>query len=416
MKILFINNIHYHRGGAETVYFNTAEVFKSHGHDVTFFSRKDSKSIKCEEDQFFAENYKARKGIWGKIIALFYSFYNFNAAKRVDILLQKEKFDIANIHLMWGGLSPSILKVLRKHNVPIVHTIHDYRIVCPTYTFRKPNGEICESCSKFNTLPCIVNRCSKNSIIESVILAMEFVFRNTLFPPEKLIDGFIYVSYFSKNKHIQCNKQLDNAKCCVIYNMVMPLEKQAIEQEFSERYFLFSGRLSKEKGLPTLIEAFEKLPHIPLYIAGDGPLRNYIEDYIKDKKITNIKLLGFLSAVDMQRINANAKCLVVPSECYENNPMVILESYFNSVPVIGASIGGIPEIIINSKTGYLFEVGNVNELIHMVEKMNKLNQQEWLNLSKYCLSFAQQKFTSEQQYIKILNFYQEVIRSYKPNK
>lgn len=143
MKVLLIDNFHYRRGGAEVVYLNTADMLLEHGHEVVFFSQKWDENIETKDSKYFPTGYSVRSvGVLNKLKCIRNYFYNTDAAVSLENLIKTEKPDIAHIHLFWGGLSPSIYRMLKRHNIPIVHSVHDYRMVCPGYAFKNGKDEI----------------------------------------------------------------------------------------------------------------------------------------------------------------------------------------------------------------------------------------------------------------------------------
>ncbi|RJR10592.1 hypothetical protein C4588_03060 [Candidatus Parcubacteria bacterium] len=189
MKILQINNFHFRRGGSEAVYFNTAELLRRKGHEVIFFSSQNAENVPCAQSKYFVSNINdipRWKGLQNY-------FYNREAKVKLRKLIADEKPDIAHVHLFWGNISPSIFSVLKKHNIPLIHTAHDYRIVCPAYTFTDINGNVCEKCKGKHFFYCAVRRCSKGKFLESLIMASEMYFRNAFFPPGCPPSTLIYI-------------------------------------------------------------------------------------------------------------------------------------------------------------------------------------------------------------------------------
>ena len=187
MKVLLINNCHWRRGGSESVYFETAELLLKAGHEVVFLSFEDEKNIHTGQTEYFVK----RGNILKNMITY---FSNWEAAKVVEEVVKKEKPDIAHTHLMWGGMTAAIIPVLHNYGVPVVHTAHDYRMVCPAYTFRNGRGEVCEKCKGGHFNECIKNRCGKSSLTQSLLMAAEMKYRNYRWHPAKELDGIIYVS------------------------------------------------------------------------------------------------------------------------------------------------------------------------------------------------------------------------------
>jgi glycosyltransferase involved in cell wall biosynthesis len=407
MKILQVNNCHFKRGGADIVYFNTIEMLQKKGHQVFNFSINDKKNEISEFSKYFVpKKVNVLSSLWNKVQNISSYFKNIEAAKNIEKLILEEKPDIAHIHLFYGGLTPSILKVLKTYKIPVIHSVHDYRIVCPAYTFLNSKGEICESCGSNSYFMAIKNRCSKGSFLQSVVLAMEMYYRNIFFDASKFIDGFIYVSGFAKIKHYQFKPILAKLPALVLFNNSV---SAVVNKGANKGYFLFFGRISHEKGVKTLIEVFKELNDFELYIVGTGPEFEFLNDYVVDNKIYNISFLGYKSGSDLMNLISEAYFVIVPSEWYENNPMTIIESYSLGTPVIGSNIGGIPEILIDGKTGFLFESGNKQELKDRICKSKDLKGGEYVNFCNNASEFAKSNFDDEKYYQRLIKFYHEII-------
>lgn len=403
MKVLLINNFHYRRGGSETIYLETGKMLEIHGHQVIYFSFWDELNIHCNQSKYFP------KRSVNTIIGGINYFYNRSAQKKLEELIQDEKPDIAHIHLLWGGLTGSIFKVLKKYNIPIVHTTHDQRMICPAYIFRNGFDEICEKCKPDRYYMCIANKCSKKNRILSLIMTTEMYFRNTFVNPIKHIDGFIFVSKFSESKHLEFNTRFLHTNRLQLYNFTEGEDKCIIRKG---NYYLYYGRLSEEKGLYTLVNTFKTKKNLSLYIVGTGPLEEPLRNLIRDDRINNITLLGFKSGEELFNLIQNSKCVVVPSECYENNPMTVIESYSYSTPVIGAHIGGIPEIVIHNETGYTFESGNIESLSYALDNFESLSDEKYDLFSQNAYNFYCANFHKDKYYDKLINFYSQIIKSY----
>lgn len=408
MKILLINNRHFYGGGTETVYFNTAELLRKAGHEVVFFSVMRENNLPSEQDEYFVKQ-------GGKLSRLKKYFYNKDAADQISKLIEAERPDIAHVHLLWGGLSPSILVALKRYRIPIVHTVHEYRMVCPAYLLKDGKGRQCERCNGGKFYQCLQHKCSKGSFTESLFMTMEIYFRNRYFYPIHLIDGFIFVSNFTRNKHIEFNPDFSNVTSEVIYNCPNEIinESKTLVSDSYNSYYLYYGRLSVEKGVNTLIRAFEKYPQLKLRIVGTGPLDDEIKRLCVDKGLNNVELLGFRSGKDLFDIVAQAKYVCVPSECYENNPMTVVEAYSLGVPVIGAGIGGTAEIVRDGETGLTFESGNVDSLIDVIGKSDKISKEEYMKQREVAHEFSVKNFSRESHISKLLDFYNLVINKVK---
>ncbi|MDE5607781.1 MAG: glycosyltransferase family 4 protein [Muribaculaceae bacterium] len=412
MKVLSIDVYHYLRGGAETVFLNTSQLLEEHGHHVSRFALKWDENMPTPYSRYFPESKDTRKGPFRAIKNIVTYFYHFEAAGKLEQLIRDERPDIAHIHLIWGQLTPSILRVLRRHKIPVVLTAHDYRIVCPAYAFRNGKGEICEKCHGTNFLHCIGGNCCRGSKPLSAMMAAEQYFRNTFFHPAKYLDGIIYVSDFCRDKHEQYMPRLRDIPSMRLYNMAMNILPEPAPRA-SDPYYLYLGRLSQEKGIETLIDAFARMPQLKVRIAGRGPMEAALKEKTAGLGLTNIEFLGFKSGTELEQLTAGAKALIVPSRWYENNPMTIIEAYSAGTPAIGASIGGIPEIIIDGHTGFRFESGDVDSLVNAVEKMESLDPEQYSRMQREALDFATENFSLEKYYPRLIGFYQRVIDAVK---
>lgn len=409
MKILLINNFHYRKGGSEAVYFNMARTFAQQGHQVIFFSCTAPQNEACDNSEYFVTPNNSLPLIKGAI----HYIYNREAQKSLERLIQKERPDIAHIHLFWGGLSTSILDTLKKHGVPVVHTAHDYRMVCPAYTFRRADGTICEECKGGKYYNCTRHRCSRNSLIHSLLMTAEMYLRNYWHKALRKIDGIVFVSRFASEKHLDFMPQLAATKSIVSYNTVSPLEEKFISAQRGE-YYLFFGRLSYEKGIKTLIEAFTELKGPKLKIVGTGPEEEALKRYVSEQGAEqSIEFVGYRKGDELKELIRDASFVVVPSEWYENNPMTIIEAYTAGVPVIGARIGGIPEIVLEGETGYLFWSGNVSDLKEAICKAESVSAEQYNSMSQAARKFAADNFSEETSYNNIINLYNSILKDYE---
>lgn len=401
MKVLLINNCFWRRGGSEAVYFNTADMLMAAGHEVVFLGLDDPQNIKTGQKEYFVKRGNALKNM----IAY---FSNKDAAKAVEEIVKRENPDIAHAHLLWGGMTASIIPVLHKHGVPLVHTAHDYRMVCPAYTFRNGKGEVCEQCKGGKYWQCTKNRCSKGSMVQSLLMTLEMIYRNKKWHPAKNIDGIIYVSKFAKKKHEEIDPRFVNSNSTVLYNFTKIGEEYPVKEK-DEGYYLYYGRLSGEKGVATLTEAFAKHPELKLKVVGTGP----IEEDLKKKQYSNVEFLGYKTGEGLYNIVRNARFVCVPSEWYENNPMTIVEAYSMGVPVIGARIGGIPEIVEEGKTGFLFESGNVESLDYAICESRKVRNDKYAQMKRYAYDFSMEHFNAQTYPERLVAFYEEVMKDFK---
>lgn len=406
MKVLQINNVHYRRGGADAVYLNTAELLQQHGNEVVFFNMVRKGNLPCKDEKYWVSSLDSRpSGIKSKFIELRNVFDNPEASRKIEELIVAEKPDIAHIHLFWGmGISPSISSVLRKYHIPLVHTAHDYHLICPVALLMDSKGQICEACKGKHFYKAMLKGCSHNGRIITCIKVAEQYYHNLKYNPIDVLQGIIYVSSFSRDKHLEYMPSLAKVQSTILYNFNTV---GAFDRKESGDYYLYYGRLSQEKGLFTLLNGFKQNPSLKLKIVGAGPLEKVLKQVLPD----NVDILGPKYGDELFEIVKGAKFVCVPSECYENNPMTIVESFSRGVPVIGSHLGGITEIIRDGETGFLFEHKNVASLCGCLKKAQELNKRDYEEMCAKAYRFALDNFNSDQHYAKLMAFYNTVLSS-----
>jgi glycosyltransferase involved in cell wall biosynthesis len=405
MNILQINTCHYPRGGSETVYFNTSQILKEHGHNVGYFSAKNHRNLETEFERFFIPFVNIRElSIVEKIEQIPDYLYNRTAIRNLEDLLKYFKPDIAHVHLFYGVLSVSILKTLKKHKIPVVHTVHDYRLLCPAKTFMTIHNQICESCRGKKYFNCLKKGCSEGKISQSGLLMLEAYYWRFFVDPLDYIDHVIFVSKFIQQKHIEFDSRYKE-KNSHLYNFTFTQENSATSTKGD--YFFFYGRLSPEKGLKVLLETFAQT-NSKLKIAGSGPLKDYVLSFAN--RNSNIEYLGFQTGDTLKSLIKNSSFVIVPSIWYENNPMTVIEAFSFGKPVIGAEIGGIPELIQHGKNGYLFTQNDRTSLQNIIEKASQISNEEYRQFSMDSVRFANEHFDPEKHYTELINIYQNTIQ------
>lgn len=281
--------------------------------------------------------------------------YSFEASRRLRALLSEFKPDVAHAHCIYHHLSPSVLWTLRRANIPVVLTAHDLKVLCPAYKMLNSLG-ICERCKNHSVFNAVRYKCVHGSRTVSALVAIEAALHRTLKTYEKTVDMIVAPSQFFVDKFLEWG--WSDKKIRLVRNFVD--ERDApIRQEHGD-YFLYFGRLSIEKGVGTLLTAARDAG-IRLFIAGTGPEEKRLRELATTLR-ANVEFLGFRTGDDLRRIVQGALAVVLPSEWYENNPMSVLEAFSLERPVVGARIGGIPELVVEGSTGLLFESGNVADL------------------------------------------------------
>ena len=403
MKILQINKHHFVKGGADRVYFNTGNLLEKNGHEVIYFSTSHPGNLDCSNSELFVPFVENReRGFISNIFNTFNYLYNKNVIRNLDKLIEIYHPDVAHLHLIYGEMSGSVLKSLKSHKIPVVQSIHDYRLLCPANAFIDSDYLICERCRNKAFYQCATRRCKDKNLFYSSVLALEAYFRKYCIDPVNYIDHFIFVSRFSREKHIEYDRRF-SGKSSQVYNFTDICGGEL--EPHKGNYLLYYGRLSREKGLELLLKTAENLK-VNLKIAGTGPMEEAVLGYAGRNK--NIEYMGYKYGRDLDNLIKGSSFVVVPSECYENNPMTIIESYSYGIPVIGSRLGGIPEILIDNNTGFLFEPRNADDLASVIKKALQLDQRQYDELSANALRFAEQNFSSATHYMKLMEVYSGV--------
>lgn len=356
MKILFANKFFHLNGGSETVFFQERNFLLEKAYNIIDLSMADKKNLFSPFTDFFVPNinYQNNSGMMNKILKARSFIHSSIAVKNIEALIVKEKPSIAHLHNIYHQLTPSIIPLLKKYGVKVVLTLHDYKLVCPSYLALK-NEKICEECKGHHFWKPFTTNC-QNSYSQGLLLSVEAMFHKWKGSYND-VDLFLSPSQFMAD---QISQRVPPEKIQVLHNGIDVEEYQPVYS--GHGYGLYFGRLSKEKGIETLLKAHNNLPNsFPLKIVGTGPLENDLR-----KEYLNVEFLGYKSGEELNKLIANASFVVVPSEWYENCSMVVLESMAFGKPVIGSRIGGIPEQIEEGKTGFLFERGNVEELTEKI--------------------------------------------------
>ena len=406
MKVLLVNKFHWMKGGSETYYFELGKLLEEHGHEVAYFSMENEKNIKTGNKEYFVKASDMNSKDVTKALSVIYSKEN---KKVMEKALDEFKPDIVHVNNFQRQLTASVIDAAKERNIPVVFTAHDVQAICPAILMMDPQRNICEDCMGGKYINCIKKKCIKNSMLKSVLGAIEgSYYRNTKVYTNK-IDFVLPPSEFYMNKLIKDGIPKD--KITYIHNFI---DVDAFDVKTEDKgYALYFGRLSREKGIINLINAFSKLEKGTLYIAGDGPERAEVEEVIKENKLEKrVKLLGFLNKDEMKETVRKCKFVVVPSIWYENCPYSVIETLCTGKPVIGANIGGIPELVKNNKNGFIYKYDDVDAL---AEKMKTLFEDDKLvkKFSKQAKEIAKEQYSKENYYKKIMKIYDKVLKEVK---
>jgi len=376
MKVLLVNWSWYPTGGDWTYVENIQKLYESHGHEVIPFSTHNKKNVFSVHSKNFVTTYDFKelnknKTVNNGIRALKTSVVSSDALYKLDRILKEHDIKVAHLNNIHHYITPAIIERLHKNQIKILWTLHDYKIICPENSFVS-NGNLCEKCMTGSFYHCAFNRCKKNSVLASALASFEAYYYHKK-KVYDLVDYYLCPSSFILSKFKQFGfdeKKLFLSNLCYDISRV---DNFIQEHNFStesgeDKFILYVGRLEDIKGIKTLIMAVQNTK-INLVIAGIGNAEDEINKLVKDHNITNVKLIGLIDKNEVFELTQKAAFIVCPSEWYENFPFSISETFLFSKPVVGSNIGGIPELIIDNKTGLLFEAGNVedlkNKLLHL---------------------------------------------------
>lgn len=444
MRILLVNKYFYRKGGAETYFFALAEGLKALGHEVAFFSMKHPNNEPSRWSKYFVseKDYVGEISAFKKVQEASTLIYSFEAKRKFEALLEEFKPDIIHMNNVHRQLTLSILDApyLKKHHVPVVYTAHDYILLCPAYTMVNGRGEVCDACLDRHFMHATKNVCVKGSRAKSALATMEAEFLKLYHSYDK-IDLIIAPSQFMKNK---LDKGGFAGKTVAMQNFLTDSQmamgaRVANTHKFEDAkagarpYFLFFGRLSKEKGVLTLVKAFmqaaglaqgsanaqsddqdaQVIPDVwDLHIVGDGPERGAIEQLIASagpQAVSRIHLLGYKSGEDLQREVGNARFTVLSSEWRENMPYSGLESLAAQTPIIGARIGGIPELVEEGKTGVTFESGDAVDLLNSMRKCSAVSASSYSSMQRFCREYVNARCLQNKYALTLIDLYERVI-------
>jgi len=402
MKLIFANNYYYLRGGSEQIFFDEMEMLSAYGHKVLPFTRHFEKNMSSEYSRFFpsAMYYNGVSSI-KKILSAFKLIYSLEAKAKFSELLEHAEPDVIHFHNIYGRLTSSIIDSAKSKKIPAVMTLHDYKLICPSYLMLL-NGKPCKRCKGGKFYNSLFTLCHKNNFFASAIYAIESYF-NLWFKKYDWIKFFICPSTFSMNIHLEAG--IPEGKLVHIPNFIK-VKNFKPDYEPGD-YILFVGRLSKEKGVLTLLKAVKGLD-IELKIVGDGPIREEYEKYIRNERITNVTFEGYKSGEELKSLYKNSAFVVFPSEWYEVFGLIAVEASAYGKPVIGSNIGAIPEIIINEKTGLLFETGDYNELREKIKNLLS-NPSLITKMGKDARKRAEEEYNAELHYKRLMEVYGKAV-------
>lgn len=408
MKILQVNKFFYRRGGAETHFFDVIGLLTARGHEVIPWSMKDPANAQSAYEKYFINpiDFQKRESLAREFQKVGHLLYSWEAAQKLDRLLTEIKIDIAHLHNVYHHFSPSIFSVFKKHHVPVVMTLHDYKLASPNYRLFNRHG-VCLCSRHHRYYEAVFKRCVDDSAAKSIVAALELSFHKLFQFYEKGVTRFIAPSEFLRAFMIAWGEPAD--KFITLNNFLNSTWYGSAATPYiaprAGAYLLYMGRLSHEKGILSLVAAVRALIHIPFKIIGEGPLEDSIRAQIKNAP--HIELIGRKDGTELERIVEGARAVVLPSEWFENYPISLIEAMSKGKPVIASAIGGIPEIVRDGVNGWLFPPGDARALRALIEQVWGYDESMWQSAGRAAQTYARDHNNPEVYYEKLMNIYNE---------
>ena len=422
MKIILVNYRYFISGGPERYYFNIKEILERNGHKVIPFSIKSSRNLPNDYEKYFLDIVddkvyfaQAKKKTPKMILKSFTRmFYSLEAKRKMAQLIADEKPDLVYIMQMHNKISPSIVDAARKAGVPVVHRISDFQYMCPNALFYNDRTGVCEDCLKGKRWSCVKNKCVLNSTVYSGIKMMA-KWMHDVMKVHRRVDAFVVPSEFTLGKLHEYGIPMEKLNHIPTF---FNLKEVNPDVEYKP-FVLFVGRIEKQKGLMTLVKAFEELPY-ELRIIGfsnDGyedELKRYlgrpingdlnVEESTAYGKNGNIHFLGRKSFEEIVPYLKSCMCTVVPSEWYDNFPNVVLESYAYKKAVIATDFGSLQYMIEDGKTGMKFKYANLDDLRRCVTFMLE-HPNESSAMGENAYKLIETKYSPESHYEKLMEVF-----------
>jgi glycosyltransferase involved in cell wall biosynthesis len=389
MKIALVHNTYLEQGGEDVVFWQERRLLQEAGHQVLQYQR-----FNREMEQYSTAR---RLTIIGRTVWASDSYREFTK------LLRENRPDVVHVHNTFPLVSPSILWACRRERVPVVHTLHNYRLLCPGANFIR-DGKPCEDCTQGSIWQSVAHGCYRDSRPQTAAVALMLSVHRAKKTWTRTVDRYIVLTEFARSRFV--NAGFPPEKISIKPNCVDP---DPGKRTGDPSYALFVGRVSEEKGAPTLLKAWRQLPkHCRLRIVGDGPFSAEMESQVRSEGLSNISFTGRLPRERVIEEMKGAHFVVFPSQLYENMPLTIIEAFACGVPVLASRLGAMQEIVSQDSTGLFFEARNADDLARTA----KLAWDQPLymrRLGDNARSEYDAKYTAAANYRRLMEIYHEVI-------
>lgn len=385
-NILIVHNNYQIPGGEDTVVLNEKELLKNNGHEVILYSR-DNSEIK-------------RFSVFHKLLLPFITIFNIHTYRDIKRIIKEKNIDIVHVHNTLSLISPAVYYAALGSKVPVVQTVHNFRMLCPGATFYR-DGAICEDCVKHSLICAIRHGCYRKSKIQTFVCVLNLLIHRAIGIYKKI--NYICLTEFNKNKFIQL-KQIRPSQVYIKPNFV-ERSSDVIPAEKRSDQFVFAGRLDKSKGIDILFKAWKHMgKRAPkLVVCGTGPMEGWCRAFIDKNELRSIEMKGFIPNAEVCKILAVSKAAILPTRLYEGFPMGILEAYAAGCPVLVSDVGNAGNIVLEGISGSKFLPDSPEDLVRAIHRFNGYKDIVTSTDMEY-----QKKYTKIQNYKSLLEIYRSI--------
>jgi glycosyltransferase involved in cell wall biosynthesis len=406
MKVLVANKYYFVKGGAERYMFELARILERKGDSVVPFAMKHEQNDPSEHSDLFVshESFDGDGGAVGRMKAAVRVIYSREARRKIEALVDRTAPDVSHLHNIAHQLSPSILVGLKAKGVPVIQTLHDYKLICPNYQMFVYD-KTCERCGHWRYYRACVHRCMRGSFAASALVCAEAYIHKILGTYSRNVDLFIAPSRQLLERVVAHGVPRDK-----VVHLPYSIALEEYEPCYgSDGYAVYVGRLSTGKGLETLMSALSRARGVPFKIVGDGPFAPELKERAAREGIDNAEFVGYLTGSELKSMVGGSLFVVVPSECFENSPLTVYEAFAQGKPVVGSIIGGIPELVGNGETGLLFEPGDD---VALADRLTELwgDQARAVEMGRAARARVEREYAPDVHYDKIRAIYERVIQ------
>ncbi len=389
-RVLIIHNYYQIPGGEDTVVSNEKRLLEQHGHAAFFYMRKN------QEINGFS--------LFQKLSFPFQTVFSHRTYREIKKIIRDKHIDLIHVHNTLSLISPSVYYAAFKCKVPVIQTVHNFRLLCPGATFVR-NGMICEDCVEKGLFCSVKGKCYRNSRLQTFVSAFTLKLHRIMGTYGRIY--YICLTEFNKKKLLQLNnrgKQLIEPDHIFVKPNFVWSKSEILPMSKRKNQYLYAGRLDTLKGIWVLLEAWEKINDCQLMLCGGGPEEAQVSSFLKKKGFDKVGLFGQVTHEKVLEILRESKALIMPTQWYEGQPMVILESYSVGTPVIGSSLGNVKDMIVEGVTGCTFTHNEPEELRHIIEHFPEF---EAAAIRKH----FDEKYGSEENYEKLIEIYERSIEN-----